>query len=186
LSLPAFHAILGAGETVNVARFAVESLIAAIGLLLTFLAYRHQGIRVATDRCRSYRKLWELMETARFSRLSAVEGLGPITQEDATDLYSAMGKWYYKDGNGMWTTGPTQALFFVARDDLAAYAVATGPDPESGYRCMREFSLLRTQMKSDIGVLGVDTHLSQEDADFLARAGIESDRPRYRRRFGLS
>jgi hypothetical protein len=37
---------------------------------------------------------------------------------------------------------------------------------------MRELSLLRTQMKRDVGVLGVDTQLSPEDKDFLERAGV--------------
>jgi hypothetical protein len=61
----------------DVARFTIESLIAAIGLFIGYLGYRHQRINIASDRIRSYRRLWEVMETARMTRLWGVDPFQP-------------------------------------------------------------------------------------------------------------
>lgn len=171
------------GETVEVTRLVVESLIAAVGLLLTYLAYRHQGIRVASDRIRSYRKLWEVMRAASLTRMSG-EGLGPLTPEEAKNLSSALTEWYYKDGNGMWLTAPTMRLYLTARDDLSRYAASPETDLESADLCVQELALLRREMRRDVGVLGIATELSQQDVAILKRAGVKPDHP-HRRRFGF-
>jgi hypothetical protein len=153
--------------------------VAVIGLYLTHSLRRQQRLRVAEQRMASYQELWKLMEVARPTRLEDWEAAGPLTREEARELYASFTHWYFGTGHGMLLTETTKKLYLQTKASLGRYAVSTDPGREhAGRRAIQELSLLRQQMKLDLNIYGVSYFgdLDDEDKAFLRSARINPRR----------
>jgi hypothetical protein len=159
------------GEPVEIANLIVTSTIALIGLFVANSFRRQRRLKVAELRVEAYRKLWTMMETARPSRL--MDGVGPLTEEEAGDLYMRMSHWYYKDGSGMLLTEETKRLYLVACRRLYLYSQRVDEAGDDGARRIRELSILRTQMTRDLEPLDAVSVPDHGDAEFLREAAID-------------
>jgi hypothetical protein len=116
------------------------------------------GIRASlTERtAQAYARLWEVMgEPDTFQALSHGE---------RAEVSAKMHVWYFRNGDGMFMPAPTRRLFFKVKNNLMAEPETVEPasfravfkkqgaDPELVFKCLmkRQFSLLRTQLKSDL------------------------------------
>ena len=159
--------------------FVVGSAIALIGVYFAHSLRRQLALKVAEQRLESYRKLWELMEVARPMRTEAADGSGPLTREEAHELYRAMPHWYFGSGDGMLLTSKTREFYLKAKANLGEYAVGDDPDWQSGgERCARDLSLLRRQMARDLDLYGsyYFKALDSGDEEFLKAAGADPKR----------
>lgn len=154
----------------------VSSVITLAGLYLAYSFHRQQRLKIAEKRIDAYRKLWQVMEPARPSRLDPADGGGPITVAEARELYDGITAWYFADGNGMLLTERTRAMYLVAKRRLSTYAAgaADSKSGRSGEQRMRELSLLRTQMKFDLTIYGVfyPDSLDGRDEAFIRSCGL--------------
>jgi hypothetical protein len=97
-------------------------------------------------------------------------------------MYDRFSTWYFASGNGMLLTAPTLAMYLVAKRRLAAsLAAARAGEGDWNIECvsrMRELSLLRTQMKSDVAIYGrfYPGSLSASDEAFLRASGLNPSR----------
>jgi hypothetical protein len=85
-----------------------------------------------------------------------------------------MTNWYFEAGNGMMLPNDTKEMYLEAKQRLGEYAVGIDEGADAGVRRMRELSLLRSQMKSDLAIYGrfyFDT-LDFRDKAFLRISGI--------------
>ncbi len=90
-----------------------------------------------------------------------------------------MTHWYFHEGNGMLLREETKELYLEAKRRLGSYAAGGGQDWErEGERRIRELSLLRTQMKSDLAIYGIPYvgEPGPDDKAFLRAAHIDPDR----------
>jgi hypothetical protein len=115
------------------------------------------------------------MHVARRSRTKPPENQGPLTPEEAGCLHRQMTKWYYECGNGMLLPHDTREMYLKAKERMGFYAIEGGkPDSQkAGQQVMRELSLLRSQMKSDLDIYGVFyfDSLVPEDKEFIRASG---------------
>jgi hypothetical protein len=96
--------------------------------------------------------------------------------------------WYYTAGHGMFLTEVTNELYTRVRIRLSEYIVGED-DEERAKRCMRDFSLLRQQMRLDVEALSDRPsywrELDDEDMALLKDVGIRNPekwgRPWHRR-----
>jgi hypothetical protein len=162
---------------------AVTSAITLVGLYLAHNLRRQQRLRIADQRIASYCHLWSRMAVARPSRVDPHDRTGPLTRKEARELYDEMTAWYFDSGNGMMLTDATATMYLVAKKRLAAFA--DGPseadDVQSraeSERRMRELSLLRTQMKSDLAIYGRfdPGSLDTADEEFVRVCGMDPSR----------
>lgn len=166
---------------VELADLLVTTAVAAVGLWLAHTFRRQQRLKVAERRLEAYRDLWALMKTARASRGDGSDphGAGALTRKEALTLFDAMTDWYYDEGRGMLLTDETKELYLEAKERLGRYATGGGDalDEREGIRRIRELSLLRTQMKYDVGIYGVFYfhELKEPDRDFLAARGFDPE-----------
>ena len=163
----------------DVAQFLITSAIAVIGLYLAHSFNRQQRIKIAEQRVEGYRKLWGQMFVARPTRVEPPENLGPLTPEEAASLHAEMTKWYFEGGNGMLLPHDTREMYLAVKRRLARYASASQSDSdEAGRRAMRDLSVLRSQMKSDLQIYGVfyfET-LNDGDRELIRLSGLDPDR----------
>jgi hypothetical protein len=161
---------------------AITSAITLVGLYLAHSLIRQQRVRVAEERVACYRELWELMAVARPDRLLAADGAGPMTVEEAGTMYDRFSAWYFDRGRGMMLTAPTLAMYVVAKRRLAASLAAARAGEadwtKDSLSRMRELSLLRTQMKSDVAIYGrfYRGYLGACDHEFLRACGLNPSR----------
>jgi hypothetical protein len=164
----------------DIAQFAITSAFAVIGLYLAHSFTRAQRLKIAEQRVEGYRKLWGEMFVARPSRVEAPENKSPLTPEEAADLHGAMTKWYFEDGQGLLLPHDTREMYLAAKQRLGRYA-SEGEDgdwEQAGNRAMRDLSLLRSQMKSDLKIYGVFYFDSLDEGDraFLRASGLDPER----------
>jgi hypothetical protein len=163
----------------DVADLVVTSFIALVGLWLAHDLRRNQRLKVAELRVAAYGKLWAVMGDARVGRGQAFDPhqSSPFSREEALGLYDKMTRWYFDEGGGMLLTNDTKDIYLAAKGRLGDYASgATGGSAQvEGTRRVRELSLLRTQMKYDVGILGLFffKELTGEDREFLATAAAD-------------
>jgi hypothetical protein len=105
----------------QVAAIIVSSSFAVVGLYLTHNLRRQQSLKIAEQRVASYRALWQLTEVARRTRWD--DGSGPLTPEEAGQLYRDMALWYYRSGNGIFLTDLTTEFYTVARRKLNGHTL---------------------------------------------------------------
>ncbi len=163
----------------EVASLVVTSAIALIGLWLAHGLRRQQRLKIAEQRIVAYQKLWRLMEVARPTRLDGtVDKSGPLSPDEASALYRKMTNWYYDAGNGMLLPNETKVLYLAAKKRLGVYADADKSDwNHEGKRRIQELSLLRTQMKRDLDIYGINYSgaLDDEDMAFIREAGLNAE-----------
>jgi hypothetical protein len=105
-----------------------------------------------------------------------------MTRDEASKLYREITDWYFDSGNGMMLTSATSSMYVEAKRRLAEFAAeGAAPEPDwhdSSERRLRELSLLRTQMKSDLSVYGrfYPGSLSAEDESFVRCCGLNPKR----------
>jgi hypothetical protein len=165
----------------DVATLVTTLVIAVVGLYLTHSLRRQQSLKIEEQRLGAYRPIWELMEITSQSR-------GSLTRDEAQKLRTDMVSCYYRSGKGMFLTKATTELYWAVRSRLGQYV--RGEDNEGrAKRCMKDFSLLRQQMRLDLQTLSGRpsywTKLREEDKDLLRLAGIRNPEnwglPWYRR-----
>jgi hypothetical protein len=161
----------------------ITSAITLVGLYLAHNLRRQQRLRIAEQRVTAYRQLWNLMEIARPSRLDPCDGMGPMTRQEASKLYHNITAWYFDAGNGMMLTDATAKMYLGAKSRLAQFAAVDGDadDPQwrkRSERRIRELSLLRTQMKSDLAIYGrfYPGSLDADDERFVRSCGLDPKR----------
>jgi hypothetical protein len=164
----------------DVVQLVITTALAVIGLYLAHSLTRQQRLKIAEQRIDVYRKLWGEMVVARPSRVDPPENWTPLAPTEAAELHKAMTKWYFENGHGMLLPHDTREMYLEAKKRLGEYALQ---DSESdweaaGKRRMRDLSLLRTQMKSDLRIYGVFYYDSLEEADreFIRASDLDPER----------
>jgi hypothetical protein len=165
---------------VEVVQLVITSLLAAIGLYLAHSYRRQQRLSIAERRLDAYAKLWALTEVARPTRVKdvSVDRQGPLSRQEARELYQEMTHWYFGSGNGLLFTEAAKELYLKVKANLGAYAEGGGsPSDEEGTRRMQELGLLRAQMRLDLEIystpyLQIPDHESRR---LLEAAGIDAD-----------
>lgn len=176
----------------TITTFFVTTAITIIGLYLGYSLRRQTSLRIADQRIASYRELWKLMAIVRPTRMSDAErsgilatqsahsGAGPLQRDEAASLYRAMTRWYFDLGHGMLMTDRTKWLYLEAKERLGDFVAGSGPEWEhEGERRIKEMSLLRWQMRSDLDIYGVSyfgKRLDNDDEEFLKAAFINPKR----------
>jgi hypothetical protein len=164
----------------DVAQFAITSAIAVIGLILAHSFTRQQRLKIADQRVDGYRKLWGQMFVARPSRVEPPENKSPLNPQEAADLHGEMTKWYFKDGQGMLLRHDTREMYLAAKRRLGQYSLEDqrGDWAKAGNRVMRDLSILRSQMKSDLKIYGVFyfDSLDEGDRKFIRASGLDPER----------
>jgi hypothetical protein len=165
---------------VQLAELIVTSVLAAAGLWLANDLRRQQRLKIAEQRIEAYRDLWALMKDARASRGDGTDphGDGALARGEALKIFDAMTDWYYDEGRGLFLTERTKEMYLEAKERLGLYARGQGETATAGIRRIRELSLLRTQMKSDVGIYGAFYYheLKPADREFLQARKIDPDR----------
>lgn len=164
----------------DIAQFVITSAVAVIGLYLAHSFRRQQRIRIAEQRVDGYRKLWGHMFVARPSRVEPPENLSPLTPEEAAGLHAEMTRWYFEGGNGMLLPHDTRKMYLAVKRRMGRYGLESqgrAADVD-GDRVMRDLSLLRSQMKSDLPIYGVFyfDSLNDDDRELIRMSGLDPER----------
>jgi hypothetical protein len=165
---------------VQAAQLVITTLVALIGLYLAHSYRRQQRLRIAERRLDAYGQLWELTEVARPTRVKdvSVDREGPLTREEARELYHELTHWYFRSGNGLLLPDATKRLYLKVKARLGAYAEDdVASSDEEGTRRIAELGLLRNQMRLDLDIYSVP-YLSSpgpESRDVLEAAGIDPE-----------
>jgi hypothetical protein len=136
---------------------------------------RRMAIELAEPRRIAYSRLYELTGIGAPSRLDLEGRHGALDQQERRLLYGELTTWYYRDGNGMLLAAKTRDVFLKAKWNLicptdqiepTGLVALLGADLASGKESpvddetlrgimsIRQLSLLRTQMKGDLAILG--------------------------------
>jgi hypothetical protein len=173
---------------------AISSLLVVVGLYLAHNFRRQLQLKMADRRAEAYGRLWALMGVAGPWRVETGQGL--MDETERRSLYHGMSSWYFS-GDGMLLQEKTRELYLNAkfnlvcddhklrltletkedRDRLDA-ALKKRHDQLERWRSllsMRQLSLLRTQMKSDLEIRGYTYQgdLTWLDIAFLKTARID-------------
>jgi hypothetical protein len=170
---------------------------AFLGLVGLWLAhnYRRQiRLKLAERQVDAYKELWTMTAVASPERAT------PLDHAERQKLRDEINRWYFDDGNGILMSTPGRDLLIAFQSNLTcptdsvkpqslANELATLPDDAAerrrGCTCIRQASLLRTQLKADLNLhVGVNyyTGLRQVDRDFLVSCGVSPRRRPWRRR----
>jgi hypothetical protein len=160
--------------------------VTAIGLYLAQSYRRQIQLCMADRRMESYARLWALTEIASPTRTQF--GGDPLTETERHELHNKMTSWYYETGNGMLLNSRTREVYLVTKSNLICPIdqleprvlgrQLTGSEQERqrqrGAISMRQLSLLRTQIKTDLAIYGRTFHrrLDATDEAFLAYCGV--------------
>lgn len=143
----------------------------ALGVAGLYLAnnYRRRvQVELASARRESYSGLWEITGLAAPTRLRS-GGEGVLSSEERDRLYQGLTDWYYSAGNGMLLAKNTRAIYLSAKHNLncsdellqpagvkllSSFPAQLTREEKRGCLSIRQLSLLRTQMKSDLAVFG--------------------------------
>jgi hypothetical protein len=173
---------------------ALNSLLVVVGLFLANNFRRQLQLKMVDRRAEAYGRLWALMRVAGPWRVETGQGL--LDKTERWNLYHCMSSWYFS-GDGMLLEEKTRDLYLNAKFNLVCedhklrLTLETKKDrdkldgelkkqPEQLDRwrsllSMRELSLLRTQMKSDLEIRGYTYQgaLTWLDVAFLKTARID-------------
>lgn len=164
-----------------------------VGLYLVHSIRRQIAVRVAEKRFDAYAALWQELEVA--SPLRRLTDDGPITAVERHTLYEHLTHWYYKKGNGMLLSEAARNIYLRAKENLvcdvgdlkpeslrAAALASDDPDTVRGWASMRQFSLLRTQLRGEIEIYTrpYGEPPAAEDVEFLELCHINLRREPWR------
>ena len=163
----------------------------AVGAWLTHSYRRRMRFELAEARRTAYSALWEITGLAASTRLDMAGLDGALTRAERLSLYQSMTDWYYQEGHGMLLENTTRNVYLKAKHNLmcatgkleppAAWEAITADlakeDDERvrGVFSIRQLSLLRTQMKSDLAIFGQSytKRLARHEHRFLEECGVD-------------
>ncbi|MEV4313859.1 hypothetical protein [Actinocrispum sp. NPDC049592] len=169
-------------------------LLGLVGLWFAHNYRRQIRLKLAERQVESYMRLWGLTALASPFRDT------PLDAAERRQLFDDMSKWYFDDGDGILMSTASRDLFVVVHTNLGcplgtvkpsglAEQLAALPPAEAerrrGCALVRQVSLLRTQLKSDLAMhVGVNyfPELLADDRAFLASCGLSARRRPWRRR----
>jgi hypothetical protein len=173
---------------------ALNSLLVVVGLFLANNFRRQLQLKMVDRRAEAYGRLWALMRVAGPWRVETGQGL--MDKTERWNLYHGMSSWYFS-GDGMLLEEKTRELYLnakynlVCEDNKLRLTLETRGDRDKLDRAlrkqhdqldswrsllsMRELSLLRNQMKSDLEIRGYtyQGRLTWLDVAFLKDAQID-------------
>lgn len=173
--------------------------VTAVGIYLGNSYSRQVNLHLADTRMAAYARLWALTEMARPTRIEFEDN--PLTAAERQSLFDDMTSWYYSDGNGMLLSGVTKSVYLAAKANLTCpdgklqpvgvrREVEGRPSEEvedlRGRLSIRQISLLRTQMKSDLAIYGqpFGPRLKGSDESFLRHCGVRLSQKPWRESIG--
>ena len=175
-----------------------------LGIVTAYFSYsygRQLRLSLASRRLEAYSKLWEATGLASPTRLDKRTELvetagplhesGPLTKSERRALHTTLTTWYYTNGNGMLLTGRTRTVYLNAKQNLVCDDEDLEPPlfrgwlqwirrrsltlDERGCLSIRQLSLLRTQMKTDLAIYGIPYtgKLQRHEIEFLKGCGVK-------------
>jgi hypothetical protein len=168
------------------ASVAVTLLLGVVGFGLARNINRDVKLRLAERRLAAYERLWALMR-----QLSPYSE--PLDEAGRKQLHSEITDWYYAHGDGMLLQNVSRTVYLRAKDNLTGPVENLVPqesrlrlerlsgldqERERGRLTQRQFSLLRTQLKTDLAIFGrpYGPRLGPEDRAFLGHCGVDLSR----------
>jgi hypothetical protein len=163
-----------------------------VGLWLGYNYRRQVRLKLAERQVDSYLALWRITASATPTRKT------PLSSDECRQLYAAMSQWYY-DGNGMFLSVVTRNLFLGLRSNLICPIPSIKPpslaaemtamteaaaEMRRGCVTIRQASLLRTQLKTDVNMhfgFAYYSDLRPDDRLFLRSCGLSTLRQPWRR-----
>lgn len=134
-----------------------------------------------------YDELWKPMEVA--APMSRHTGGTVLPEHQRKPLYRALTRWFFEGGGGMVLGEPARTIYLRAKENLGAedldhlypdevrVCVQAAEDSLEARRRMavRQFSLLRTAMRAELGIFGrvYGPELRPTDEAFLRSCGAQ-------------
>lgn len=181
----------------------IAAAVTAIGVWLAHNYRRQMSLNLAATRLGAYAKLWEITGFAASTRLDAQGKDGQLTLDERETLWLAMTDWYYRDGNGMLLAQASKALYLNTKRNLLCSTGQLEPrelaeyfqedeyfkekpelaDEIRGVLSIRQISLLRTQLKSDLAIYGqtYSDRLASHEVIFLKGSKVKMRARAWRR-----
>lgn len=164
------------------ASVAVTLTLGMVGVVVALNIRRDMRLKVAERRLQAYERLWAVTSVTS----PACEPLG---ENERKLLHTRLIAWYYENGDGLLLQNHSRTLYQTAKDNLvrptadivpteSRRRIQTVPenerDRQHGLLARRQFSLLRTQLRSELAVYGkpYGPLIDNEDAAFLRDCGI--------------
>lgn len=176
----------------------VTTLLTGAGLWLAWNYGRQLRVSLASRRLDAYMGLWERTGYAAPVRLDqrvAGSDESPwslvLSFSDRRRLYAELTAWYYADGNGILLSKKSRSIYLAAKNNLVCpdhdlepkelqgyFAYRRGPNwtltqAERGCLSIRQFSLLRAQMKADLASYGIPFISSIQAHELAFLLGLE-------------
>jgi hypothetical protein len=170
----------------NWASVAVTLVLGLVGVVVALNVRRDVRLKVAERRLSAYERLW--------AATSVTSPYGePLDEQGRTALHECLTKWYYAHGDGLLLENLSKTVYLAAKDNLIRPVDEIVPlearrrllslsgkelERQRGLLARRQFSLLRTQLKSDLAVYGrpYGPLVDAEDAAFLVECGVNVKR----------
>lgn len=164
-------------EAVKIAELAITLILGVIGFYLAHSYRRKIALSVAEKRLAAYSALWGRMNIASPVRLSEWRD-EPLTRDEREKLFKDFTAWYYENGNGMLLGDSTRNIYLRVKDNLVCPIDYFEPETlrarlksmsqeeqekERGRLSIRQLSLLRSRMKTDLEVYGSPYHNKLDD-----------------------
>jgi hypothetical protein len=171
-----------------------------LGLVALWFAnsyYRQVRLQLVERQLDAYVRLWRITETANPDRTI------PLDTAERAQLYERLVKWYFEEGDGVFLSARARDLYVGVRTNLicpieqfqpasVAGAMATlapaDADRRRGCVSVRQFSLLRTQIKGDLSIhrgYWYFRGLRADDRAFLRSCGLSVWRRPWRPRLRI-
>ena len=179
--------------TVRWVQAAATVLLGLVGLWLANNYRRQIRLKLVERQVDSYMRLWTITAPATPDRAT------PLDQSERQELYEAMIRWYFVDGDGIFASAATRDLFVAVRSNLVCPVESIKPkilagelsalpqaDVERRRGCVsnRQASLLRAQLKADLALhfaFDYYSDLRPDDRAFLKDCGLSLWRRPWRR-----
>ncbi len=172
---------------------AATAVVTAVGLWFTHNYRRQMALKLSETRLKAYSRLWEMSGVAAPTRLDGWGDDGYLRLQDRRDLWAAMTDWYYADGGGMLLTATTRAVYLNVKHNLICESSLLRPagladvinahlptghkldEKVRGTLAIRQISLLRTQLKSDLAIYGAtySGKLNEHETYFLEHSEVD-------------
>lgn len=177
-------------EAVDWAALGATLLLGFVGIFVARGIRRDVQVKVAERRLAAYERLWALMRPVS-------PNAPPANRRERHALNRRLTDWYYENGNGMMLENASRTMYLRAKDNLVCPLADLVPqeardriraldreqqDTARGTLAARQFSLLRTQLKSDVEVFGTPygEPLKPEDRAFLVACTVNMRRKPWR------
>jgi hypothetical protein len=186
------------------------TLLGIVAAYFSYSYGRQLKLSLASRRLEAYSKLFEATGLAAPTRLDERTGLvktahaldRSLTVGERRALFKMLTTWYYTDGNGMLLTKLTRNVYLSAKHNLVCDDAKLEPDrfrkwlerterigkgtsltpEERGCFSIRQLSLLRTQMKTDLAIYGLPYAggLQPHEVEFLRGCHVDLRRKPWR------